>query len=71
MGAETFEDEKSIVTGVHSLKGNLDKIGSDGQIKWPHFPGATFRVLTLATGCGFGFDPSGSSPFLAPFRPSQ
>lgn len=51
-GGETFEAQKTIVTGVHSLRGNLP--ATDG---WPHFPGATFRVITLATGCAFGTGP--------------
>ena len=62
-GGETFEKQKSIVTGVQSLKGHLPEIGDPQISTWPHFPGATFRVLTLATGCGFGFDPLGNSPF--------
>jgi hypothetical protein len=51
-GGDTFEAQKSIVTGVHSLRGNLPEID-----QWPHFPGATFRVITLATGCAFGLNP--------------
>jgi hypothetical protein len=51
-GGETFEPQKTIVTDVHSLRGSLPEIDS-----WPHFPGATFRVITVATGCGFGTDP--------------
>lgn len=56
-GGETFEAQKSIVAGIHSLRGNLTEIGDPQFGKWPHFPGATFRVLTLATSCAFGIDP--------------
>jgi hypothetical protein len=66
-GGETFENQKPIVTGIKSLKGHLPEIGSPGQTQWPHFPGATFRVITLATGCGFGFDPLDNNPFPVPF----
>ena len=59
-GGETFEAQKSVVTGVHSLRGNLPEISQTGT--WPHFPGATFRVITLATGCAFGVDPLRTSP---------
>ena len=67
-GGDSFEAQKSIVTspepggGVHSLDGNLTPTNG-----WPHFPGATFRVITLATGCGFGFDPLDNNPFPVPF----
>lgn len=47
-GGNTFEAQKAIVTGATSLESTLP--ATDG---WPHFPGATFRVLSLATGCGF------------------
>jgi hypothetical protein len=66
-GGETFETQRPIVEEVHGLngKGNLDKIGtsSKGFSLWPHFPGATFRVITLATGCGFGFNPPNENEF--------
>jgi hypothetical protein len=61
-GGETFEAQKPIVTGVHSLRGNLTEIGDPQIGKWPHFPGATFRVITLVTGCAFGIDPRRTSP---------
>jgi len=51
-GGNTFEVQKSIVKQVHGLRGNLPETDD-----WPHFPGATFRVITVATGCGFGNDP--------------
>jgi hypothetical protein len=56
-GGETFGPQRPIVEEVRGLNGNLDKIGTEGFGKWPHFPGATFRVGTLATGCAFGFNP--------------
>lgn len=56
-GGKTFEAQKTIVTGVHSLRGNLAQTNG-----WPHFPGATFRVITVATGCAFGTNP-GSKNF--------
>lgn len=68
-GGETFEKQKWIVKDVQSLKGHLPEIGSPNKTQWPHFPGATFRVITLATGCGFGFDPLPNSPvsfFIGP-----
>jgi hypothetical protein len=61
-GGTTFH-RAQIVTGVHGLRGNLPEIGDPQTGKWPHFPGATFRVITLATGCAFGIDPLHSSPF--------
>lgn len=45
-GGETFDPQKTIVTGVASFSGNLPQSGS-----FPEFPNAKFRVLTLATGC--------------------
>jgi hypothetical protein len=56
-GGETFEPQITIVTGVHSLRNSLPQIGNPNIGMWPHFPGATFRVITLATGCAFGTDP--------------
>ena len=47
-GGDSFEVQRSIVTGVQSLRGNLQEI--DG---WPVFPGATFRVITVVTACAF------------------
>ena len=70
-GGETFEPQKTIVTDVHSLRGNLEEIGSPGQDTWPHFPGATFRVITLATGCAFGTDPLDNNPFATFFSPKS
>jgi hypothetical protein len=43
-GGDSFQQEKTIATGVASMNSNLPI--TDG---WPHFPGATFRVLTLCT----------------------
>ncbi len=57
-GGDSFEAQKSIVTGVHGLRGNLPEIGNPNLGTWPHFPGATFRVITLATGGAFGLDPA-------------
>jgi hypothetical protein len=54
-GGNSFEPQKSIVRNVHGLRGNLPELGQ--KDRWPHFPGATFRVITLATGCAFGADP--------------
>src|SRR5260221_425204 len=51
-GGESFQAQKKAVTGVVSLRGNLPEVGG-----WPHFPDATFRVITIATGCAFGLDP--------------
>jgi hypothetical protein len=61
-GGETFEEQKSIVQKVHSLRGTVFP-GLDITNNWPHFPPpATFRVITLATGCAFGFDPLRNGP---------
>ena len=54
-GGATFEPQRSIVSGVHGLRGNLPETNG-----WPHFAGATFRVITVATGCGLARDPLGS-----------
>jgi hypothetical protein len=62
-GGETFEPQKLIVTSVHDLDANLQSTDD-----WPHFRGAQFRVMTLATGCGFGFDPLGYNPLSDPIR---
>jgi hypothetical protein len=56
-GGDSFEAQKSIVKGVHGLRGNLPEPGSPDFGTWPHFLGATFRVITLATACSFGADP--------------
>jgi hypothetical protein len=56
-GGETFETQKSIVKDVKSLQEHLEKIGDPSVGRWPHFPGTSFRVITLATGCAFGIDP--------------
>jgi hypothetical protein len=61
-GGETFEAQKPIVTSVRDLDDHLEKTHG-----WPYFPGATFRVITLATGCGFGIDPLDNNPFPVPF----
>ena len=45
-GGDSFTPETVAVTGVSSLTGHLPFTNG-----WPHFPNATFRVLTLATGC--------------------
>ncbi|MBF6571332.1 MAG: exo-alpha-sialidase [Candidatus Binataceae bacterium] len=65
-GGETFEAQKPIVTGIHGLRGNLKEVGRPGN-QWPAFDGASFRVITLSTGCGFGFDPVDNNPFPIPF----
>src|SRR5262249_51521860 len=45
-GGETFEPIKSVVTGITSLTSALPNTHG-----WPHFPNATFRVMTLMTSC--------------------
>jgi len=65
-GGNSFEGPRSVVKGVHGLRGNLPEVND-----WPHFPGATFRVITLATGCGFGADPQRSSLSLLVLRPKN
>jgi hypothetical protein len=64
-GGKTFEPPKSIVKDIYSLEGNLAPIIGKIETR-AHFPGATFRVMTFATGCGFGFDPSGSGRYWSP-----
>ncbi len=45
-GGETFRDPAVVANGITSLRGALPE-----TFGWPHFPGADFRVLTVATGC--------------------
>lgn len=45
-GGDTFSGTQAAVTGITLLSGALPT--TDG---WPHFPGGTFRVLTLVTCC--------------------
>jgi hypothetical protein len=45
-GGDTFDPPISCVTGVSSLGSSLPNTNG-----WPHFPNATFRVLTLVTSC--------------------
>jgi hypothetical protein len=45
-GGDTFSTPMVAASGVTSLRGALPEISG-----WPVFPGATFRVLTLPTGC--------------------
>ena len=45
-GGASFEPLKEIVTGVHSLRGNLPLVGG-----FPHFDGGKFRVVTIVTSC--------------------
>jgi hypothetical protein len=45
-GGNTFEPVTAKVTGITGLTGVLPT--TDG---WPHFPNATFRVLTIVTSC--------------------
>ena len=51
-GGQTFSTPISCVTGMTSLTGSLPtEIGSKTGAGWPHFPNATFRVMTLVTSC--------------------
>jgi len=45
-GGDTFSAPAIAASGVTSIRGSFPEAGG-----FPHFPGATFRVLTLATGC--------------------
>lgn len=45
-GGNSFSAPQVAASGIRSLRGALPEIGG-----FPHFPNATFRVLTLATGC--------------------
>lgn len=45
-GGNYFSSPQEAASGIISLRGALQEIGG-----WPVFPGANFRVLTLATGC--------------------
>jgi len=45
-GGSSFSPAQVAANGITSLRGPLPETGG-----WPHFPGASFRVLTLATGC--------------------
>jgi len=46
-GGETFEPQRTIVSGVSSLRGHLPLLSN----VWPHFDSGHFRVITVATGC--------------------
>jgi len=45
-GGQSFTFPRNVVEGISSIRGHapLNK-------GWPHFPGGTFRVITLVTGC--------------------
>ncbi len=45
-GGNTFEPMKVVVSGMESLRGNLQETGN-----WPHFDDGKFRVITLVTDC--------------------
>lgn len=45
-GGQTFSAPAVIASGITTLSAALPKTNG-----WPHFPGATFRVLTLPTAC--------------------
>jgi hypothetical protein len=45
-GGDTFSAPAVAATGISSIRGSFPETGG-----FPHFPGAKFRVLTLATGC--------------------
>ena len=48
-GGDHFDPPISCVTGITSLSNALPNTDN-----WPHFPNATFRVLTLVTSCAAG-----------------
>jgi len=48
-GGQSFTAPRSVVTGIKSIRGHAPATGG-----WPHFPGGTFRVITLVTGCVVG-----------------
>jgi len=48
-GGDHFDPPISCVTGISSLTNALPTTNG-----WPHFPNATFRVLTLVTSCAAG-----------------
>ena len=51
-GGQTFSNPISAVTGMTSLTNSLPStIGTVSGGAWPHFPNATFRVITLVTSC--------------------
>jgi len=51
-GGNTFSEPIDVVTGMTSLTGSLPyEIGTVTGDEWPHFPNATFRVMTLVTSC--------------------
>jgi hypothetical protein len=54
-GGDSFFDPTSngyAASGITTLESSaLPKSPSDGVANWPHFPGATFRVLTFPTSC--------------------
>ena len=54
-GGNSFTAPAAAATGITSLRGALPETNG-----WPHFPGTSFRVLTIATGCA---GPSGNVVF--------
>lgn len=50
-GGASFGDAAVVANGITSLRGALPE-----TFGWPHFPGADFRVLTVATGCTTSHD---------------
>lgn len=48
-GGQTFAPQRSVVRGMTSITGS-----APSKLGWPHLPGGTFRVLTLATACVVG-----------------
>lgn len=51
-GGQTFSAPTTVVSGMTSVTNSLPtEIGSSTGDAWPHFPNATFRVLTLVTSC--------------------
>lgn len=45
-GGQSFTASKTVAKGVTSIRGNAPLRNG-----WPHFPGGTFRVITLVTAC--------------------
>ncbi|MEO7189425.1 MAG: sialidase family protein [Vicinamibacterales bacterium] len=48
-GGQSFTAARTVVTGMTSIRGHAPSTGG-----WPHFPGGTFRVITLVTACVVG-----------------
>lgn len=50
-GGDSFSAPAIAAGGITSIRGSFPLTGNPATGSFPHFPGAIFRVLTVATGC--------------------